>query len=128
MHKPTMPVTPQGGYIDYQDDRLGRPHDTLDTDEMPPPLSLEEEFHMSGGEEDGVCGKLKIDTLFENMVEPCIDMPRSQMQERPYRAGELDDGVNHNPRFGAITPPNHEGVNNPAPVDLKKGQYPHRRY
>lgn len=128
MPKPTMPVTPQGGVVDYQDDRLGRPIDTLDTDEISPPLSLEEEFRMSSSEKDGVNGKMKIDTLFENTVEPCIEMPRSQMHERPYRAGKLDDGVNHNPRFGAITPPNHEGVDNPAPVDLKKGLYPHRRY
>jgi hypothetical protein len=90
-HKKTLPVTPQGGYIDYQDDRLGRPS-----------------------------GKLPVDTTFENFVEPCVETPRSDMGERPYREGVAAGGNVHNPRYGAITPPN--------PHDLKKPLYPHRRY
>jgi hypothetical protein len=127
-HKKTLPVTPQGGYIDYQDDRLGRPVDTIDTDEIMPPASLTDAFCAHQCDVDGVSGKLPVDTTFENFVEPCVETPRSDMGERPYREGVAAGGNVHNPRYGAITPPNHEGVDNPAPHDLKKPLYPHRRY
>lgn len=127
-HKKVIPVSPQGGYIDYQDDRLGRTPDMIDTDEVMAPASLTDAFCANQCDVDGVSGKLPVDTTFENFVEPCIETPRSDMGERPYRAGELNPGASHNPRYGAVTPPNHEGVDNPAPRDLKKRLYPHRRY
>ncbi len=114
-HEKTLPVTPKGGYIDYQDDRLGRPADTLDMDEINEVVPMEAAFHNNQSEVDGVNGKLPIDTLFENTVEPCVDRPRSD-----------DPEPNFGPRKGGT--PNHEGTNNPAPMDLKKGMYPHRRY
>ena len=134
-HK-TIPVTPEGGFRDYQDDRLGRPTDTLDYDQ-----AVEGPMGMDGGEPlevrfadgacmyDGVSGKEVIDTLFENTVETIADSPRSAMGERPYRAGRapaMADGVSLD-RYGA-TKPNHEGVDNPASVDQKKHMYPQRRY
>jgi len=114
-HKKTAPVTPQGGYIDYQDDRLGRPVDTLDMDEITERVPLEAAFHANQCDEDGCSGKLPIDTTFENFVEPCVDRPRSD-------EGEPDFGA----RKGGV--PNHSGTENPAPVDMKKSMYPHRRY
>ncbi len=131
-HKKTMPVTPQGGYIDYQDDRLGRPMDTLDMDPILDPAqsspTFEERFQANACMMDGCNGQEMIDTLFENTVELCIENPRSDMGERPYKPGAIGDGFQHyNPRYGA-NKPMHEGVDNPAPVDEKKGLYPHRRY
>jgi hypothetical protein len=91
-HKKTLPVTPQGGYIDYQDDRLGRPVDTIDTDEIMPPASLTDAFCAHQCDVDGVSGKLPVDTTFENFVEPCVETPRSDMGERPYREGVAAGG------------------------------------
>ena len=112
---------------DYQDERLARPMDTLDTDSiLDVPQTFTEEFASYACECEGISGMKYIDTEFDNFVEDCIQSPRSDMGERPYSPGVADNP--HNERFGATTPPAHAGVDNPAPVDTKKYLYPHRRY
>ena len=95
---------------------------------MTPSPTFEQKFQAQANLEEGINGQEMIDTLFENTVELCIENPRSDMGERPYTPGVIGDGFQHyNPRYGA-NDPMHEGVDNPAPVDEKKGLYPHRRY
>lgn len=123
----TVKVTPEGGLRDYQDDRLGRPIDMLDMDELQEGLtSFTEDFQSFACECEGVSGLRNIDTLFENTVEDISEQVRSDMGDRPYKPGVADNP--HNPRFGATTPPNHAGVDKPAAWDKKKYLYPQRRY
>jgi hypothetical protein len=123
----TEKVTLEGGLRDYQDDRLGRPIDMLDMDELQErSTSFTSDFQSFACECEGVSGLRNIDTLFENTVEDISEMVRSDMDDRPYKPGVADNP--HNPRFGATTPPAHAGVDNPAPWDKKKYLYPQRRY
>jgi hypothetical protein len=123
----TVKTTPTGGLSDYQDERLGRPLDMLDTDELQErETSFTSDFKSFACEHEGVSGLRNIDTLFENTVEDISEMVRSDMGDRPYKPGTSNNP--HNPRFGATTPPNHAGVDNPAPWDTKKYLYPQRRY
>jgi len=112
---------------DYQNERLARPMDTLDSDAiLDGPATFSEEFAEYACECEGISGMKYIDTEFDNFVMDETEMPRSAMGERPYKPGVADNP--HNERFGATTPPNHSGVDNPAPVDTKKFLYPQRRY
>ena len=116
-----------GRKITYTDDSLGRPVDTLDMDQMSyEGASLEEEFREYACPIEGVSGLKSIDSSFENTVEAKVGAPRSDRGPRPYKPGKTDNP--HNSRFGATTPPNHAGVDNPAPVDTKSYLYPQRRY
>ncbi len=76
----TEAVTPQGGFIDYQDDRMGIPGDMIDRDSMFPPSNLEAAFHQNACMKDGCSGKLRIDTLYDNTVMTEVINPRSQQQ------------------------------------------------
>ena len=76
----TMPVTPQGGFITYQDDRLGIPGDMVDRN----PSISDAAFKANACMMDGCSGKMGIDTLYDNIVEGCeIVNPRSKEQGPP---------------------------------------------
>ena len=112
---------------DYQNERLDRKIDMVDFDGVfDDETTFTSQFMSQACDCEGISGQKPIDTLFENTIEDCIEAPRSDLGPRPYKAGQADNP--HNPRFGATTPPNHSGVDNPAPVDTKKYLYPHRRY
>ena len=81
--KATEAVTPQGGFINYQDDRLGIPGDMVDQDSMHPPPNLEAAFHQNASMMDGCSGKLRIDTLYDNTVQTEVINPRSKEQGPP---------------------------------------------
>ena len=95
--------------VPYTDEMLGIPDDMIDDDNM---HGVESQFHSQASLEDGVSGRKGIDTLFENTSEAEIETPRSARREVPLRG---------------LTP-NHEGVDNPAPVQVNKHNYPHREY
>lgn len=79
----TKAVTPQGGFVTYQDDRLGIPGDMVDQDSSYPPPDLEAAFHQNSSSKDGVNGRMKIDTLYDNIVETEVINPRSKEQGPP---------------------------------------------
>jgi hypothetical protein len=94
---------------DYTNENLVIAPDMIDEDNM---HGVESQFYSGASIEDGVGGKKPIDTSFENFSQDIVDAPRSARKDVPI-AGKM---------------PDHEGVNNPAPVCTDLGQYPHRRY
>ena len=82
----------------YTDDRLGIPE--MDLDNMIDG-AVESRFGTAGCLEDGCSGKLPIDTTYENYSEAYMDVVRSDVT-----------------RYEDL----------PAPRDVKRGDYPHRRY
>tara|TARA_Y100000310_G_C20251393_1_gene609266 strand:- start:51 stop:356 length:306 start_codon:yes stop_codon:yes gene_type:complete len=95
--------------VPYTDERLGIPGAMVDDDNM---NGVEAQFSANASLEEGISGQKPIDTLFENTSEDDIDAPRSARSEVALR--------------GKI--PEHEGVDNPAPVQVNKYDYPHRKY
>lgn len=82
----------------YTDDHLGMPE--TDMDQMIDG-SVETRFGMNGCLEEGCSGKLGIDTTFENTSEVTANTVRSDVTRYEDR---------------------------PAPHDVKRNDYPHRRY
>lgn len=93
----------------YTDDRLGITDAMIDDDNM---QGVEAEFKSQSSLEDGVSGRKLIDTEFENFSEVDVQSPRSAHSEIPLRG----------------MTPSHEGVDNPAPVQVNKHDNPHRNY
>lgn len=89
---------------------FGLPNTMNDYDNMEP--NVEAVFHANAGVDEGVSGQKPIDTLFENFSQDIVDNPRSTRKDVP---------------IGGLMP-NHEGVDNPAPVPVDLSNYPHRRY
>ena len=72
---------------DYQNERLARPMDTLDTDSiLDAPQTFDEEFASYACECEGISGMKYIDTEFDNFVEDTIQSPRRKHRpnEPPY--------------------------------------------
>lgn len=88
-------------------DTLAVDVEMIDDDNM---HGVESEFYQNASMTEGVSGRKKIDTLYENTSEADIASPRSARKDAPIK-GKM---------------PNHEGVNNPAPVDVIPYMYPHR--
>ena len=93
----------------YTNENLIIAPDMIDGDNM---SSVEGQFNSGASIDEGIGGQKPIDTSFENFSQDIVDSPRSARKDSPI----------------AGMKPNHEGVNNPAPVCTDLGQYPHRRY
>ena len=93
----------------YTDEKLGTPDNMIDDDNC---CSVEEQFVECASLEEGVSGCKPIDTLYDNTSEDRINAPRSARRDVP---------------IAGMTP-NHEGVNNPAPIGIGDYEYPHRSY
>ena len=96
----------------YTDERLGIPSGMVDTDNMD--YGTEARFAAGASLQEGVSGAKSIDTEYENFSEDTVDAPRSTRQDVPIG-------------YSGLTP-DHEGVDNPAPVQVNKSDYPHRGY
>jgi hypothetical protein len=77
------PATPRGGVVDYQYGGMGIPGDMVDQDSAYPPPNLEAAFHQNACMIDGCSGKLRIDTLYDNIVQTEVINPRSLEQGPP---------------------------------------------
>ncbi len=75
---------PQGGDRSvYQYDKMAIPGDMVDQDTAHPPADLEAAFHENQDIKDGCSGKLRVDTLYDNIVETEVINPRSKEQGPP---------------------------------------------
>ncbi len=104
------PVLEHGGGDRLQPYAFGLPNTMNDDDNME--SDVEAVFHANAGVDEGISGQKPIDTLFENFSQDIVDHPRSTRKDVP---------------IGGLMP-NHEGVDNPAPVPVDLHNYPHRRY
>ena len=100
-------ITPMS--IPQTDDRLGITPEMVDDDNM---HGVEADFHSQASMEEGVSGRKRIDTLYENYMEVDVEAPRSTRREVALRG----------------MTPEHEGVDNPAPIQVNKHVNPHRGY
>lgn len=92
----------------YTDSSFGIASDMIDDDNM---HGVESQFYDNACIYDGCSGKKPIDTRFENISQDIVDAPRSARKDVSI-AGMM---------------PDHEGVDNPAPVPADLYLYPHRR-
>lgn len=104
MPKKPVGVTPRPSTRNYVDENLGVYE--FDVDNLAPSPDLEGDFHANRSAREGVSGLKAIDTTYENTSEDVVESPRS----------ERDAGDEY------------ATVVRPAPVDVKLGRYPHRRY
>jgi len=93
----------------YTDEMLGTPDNMIDDDNC---CGVEEQFSEQASLMEGVSGRKSIDTLYDNTSQDKVNAPRSARRDVPVKG----------------MTPNHEGVNNPAPVSTNDYEYPHRRY
>lgn len=93
------PVTPRPSAADYVYENLGIVE--VDTDQMDADCCTQ--FKAGSSMEQGVSGRKKIDTTYENYSEDMVDAPRS-------------DG-----------PDNKASPTKPAPMPMDLARYPHRR-
>lgn len=105
-----MPKIAVAAPLDYQYtyDRFGMAE--TDSDNGDP--GIEMRFKMNSSIGDGTAGRLRIDTTYENITEDYVDHPRSASPTLPVRGIEAD----------------HSGIDNPAPINVKRYKYPHREY
>ena len=118
----------RGGINDYEWDAHDQPIDMVDHDGLM--VKTERDFHARQNLDEGINGQCPIDTLYDNTREFFVTRPRSDCTDDPaeYGAYSGDPTPHYNERYAPVGAPNHEGVDNPAPVDLKKHLYSHRRY
>lgn len=121
-------VNLRGGPSTYQWDAHDQPIDMIDMDGLM--VKTEGEFRARASLADGINGQCPVDTTYDNTREFWVHEPRSTLTDRPIRSegspGSSPGGYGQ--RLARGGRPNHEGVGNPAPIDVKKGLYPHRLY
>lgn len=108
MNTPVLEHGARGG-DKLQPYAFGLPNNMNDDDNKE--SNVEAVFHANASIDEGVSGRKPIDTLYENFSQDIVDHPRSTRKDVPIR--------------GLM--PDHEGVDNPAPIPLDLDKYPHRR-
>lgn len=120
-------VNLRGGPSSYQWDAHDQPMDMIDMDGLM--VKTEGEFRARASRDEGISGQCPIDTTYDNTREFFVAEPRSTLTDRPIKSeGGPGEPGGWGQRLAWGGRPNHEGVGNPAPVDVKAHLYPQRRY
>jgi hypothetical protein len=102
------PVYPAPSVGDYVADDLQIVES--DSDQM---MDVVSSFEMMASLDEGVSGRKRIDTTYENFSESEVEAPRSDWTDDVSLRGK---------------PVSSSTVRRPAPYDVKVGRYPHRRF